>query len=173
VSARVRARVRVGAVCARACARARLRALCVCALVRMCVRAHTGRARRGGRGPVEIETRSFQMQNKSFVLSPCYAVTADGETSTQPDSIWRRLCRGLYTRGGGPRRRRRRRRTGARVCVCVHSCMCAYVCVHTSMLVYARARACDRNGGGGGGEVGGGVAGVVGQGQQCGLSVSM
>jgi hypothetical protein len=26
--------------------------------------------------PMEIETRSFQMQNKSFVLSQCYAVTA-------------------------------------------------------------------------------------------------
>jgi hypothetical protein len=25
---------------------------------------------------MEIETRSFQMQNKSFVLSQCYAVTA-------------------------------------------------------------------------------------------------
>jgi hypothetical protein len=36
------------------------------------VLAHTPRTSR----PMEIETRSFQMQKKSFVLSQCYAVTA-------------------------------------------------------------------------------------------------
>jgi hypothetical protein len=37
---------------------------------------------------MEIETRSFQMQNKSFVLSQCYAVTA---VSLFVIRLWRRL----------------------------------------------------------------------------------
>jgi hypothetical protein len=63
-------------------------ARCVCACV--CVRVRRPGRFAGSEPPMEIETRSFRMQNKSFVLSQCYAVTA---VSLPPASNRRRAQR--------------------------------------------------------------------------------